>query len=166
MAGVGRYAILTLSDRAAAGERPDASGPTARGMLEQAVGGECVCQRVLGDEREEIEAELIRLCDEEGCDLVLTTGGTGLSPRDVTPEATRAVIEREIPGIPEALRAAGMRATPHAMLSRGVAGQRGRTVIVNLSGSPRAVREQLEVILPALPHAISTASGAATDCAR
>ena len=160
-----RYAVLTLSDRAASGERPDAAGPAVREML-GALPAELVEARVLPDDREKIEEELIRLCDQAACDLVVTTGGTGLAPRDVTPEATRAVIDREIPGMGEAMRAAGLARTPQAMLSRGIAGQRGCTIILNLSGSPRAVREQLQVVLPALPHALRVASGAGQDCAR
>jgi molybdopterin adenylyltransferase len=108
----------------------------------------------------------VRLADDDVVDLVLTTGGTGLSPRDTTPEATRAVIDREIPGIAEAIRAGGMQHTPRAMLSRGVAGLRGTTIIVNLSGSPRAVNEQLDVLLPVLEHAVEMASGVPSDCAR
>lgn len=134
-------------------------------------GGSTKCKavdaRVLPDDRSALEAELRRLCDDEVCDLVLTTGGTGLSPRDITPDATLAVIDRQIPGMAEAMRAAGLgRGIAHAMLSRAVCGMRGQTVIVNLSGSPKAVREQLEALLPALPHAVQTAAGIPQDCAR
>jgi len=159
-----RFAVVTLSDRRAYDGGPDGSGPLIRQMLEP--GMSQVAATLLPDDQGAIEAELRRLCDDGICDLVLTTGGTGLSPRDVTPEATRAVIDREVPGMAEAIRAAGMAHTPRAMLSRAVCGLRGQTLIVNLSGSPRAVREQLEVLLPVLPHAVQVASGVPQDCAR
>jgi len=161
-----RVAVITLSDRSAAGARPDEAGPLAVELLESMVGGILVAQEVLPDNRADLESALRRLCDEETCDLIVTTGGTGLSPRDITPEATRAVIDRDIPGMAEAMRTAGMTKTPHAMLSRAVCGQRGQTVIVNLSGSPKAVREQLESLAPALPHALQMATGIPQDCAR
>lgn len=160
----GRYAVLTISDRSAAGERDDRSGPVIREMLEAAGGWDCIAVEILPDERSLIEKALICFSDEKRCDLVLTTGGTGLAPRDVTPEATRAVIDRDVPGIAEAMRAAGLAKTPYAMLSRGVCGQRGKTLILNLSGSPKAVREQLEVVLPVFPHALKVASGRPQDC--
>jgi len=161
-----RYAVLTLSDRGAEGSRPDEAGPLAAKLLDEIVGGACVAQEVMPDSREQLEATLVRLCDEEICDLIVTTGGTGLSPRDVTPEATQAVIDREIPGMAEAMRAAGLAKTPHAMLSRAVCGQRGQTVIVNLSGSPKAVQEQLDALATALPHSLQMATGIPQDCAR
>jgi len=161
-----RYGVITLSDRSSAKERDDSSGPLVAELVGQAIGGECLAQQILPDDRKRIELALIELCDETLCDLVVTTGGTGLSPRDVTPEATLAVIERSIPGLAEAMRAAGLRHTPFAMLSRAVCGQRGHSIIINLSGSPKAVREQLEVLLPALPHALRTATGIPQDCAR
>ncbi len=165
-----RYAVVTLSDsraRAVSKQKADAAGDAVCELLETGLPtGLQVGRRLLADDRKSIERELTRLCDEAVCDLVVTTGGTGLSPRDVTPEATLAVIDREIPGMAEAMRAAGMAKTPRAMLSRAVCGQRGSTIIVNLSGSPKAVREQLEVLLPALPHAIEVASGVPQDCAR
>jgi len=119
---------------------------------------------VLPDERAEIAALLERLADSGSFDLVLTTGGTGVAPRDVTPEATRDVIDRELPGMAEAMRSESLKKTPHAMISRAVAGIRKRTLIVNLPGSPRAVRENLAVILPALPHAIDKIKGDPSDC--
>jgi molybdenum cofactor synthesis domain-containing protein len=168
-----RYAVVTLSDRAVFDGREDRSGPLVRELVEAAIngGGNIRCRavdaKVLPDDRAALEAELRRLCDDEVCDLVLTTGGTGLSPRDITPDATLAVIDRQIPGMAEAMRAAGLsRGIAHAMLSRAVCGMRGQTVIVNLSGSPKAVREQLEALLPALPHAVQTAAGIPQDCAR
>jgi len=164
-----RVAILTVSDSAARGEQADLSGPLLRELV-QREGGEVVRAEVLPDEPEAIEAWLCSVCDEDGVDLAVTSGGTGLAPRDVTPEATKRVLEREAPGIAEALRAAGMAKTPRAMLSRGVAGARGRTLIVNLSGSPKAVREQWETLQPVLAHAVETVRGESmhpeTDAAR
>jgi molybdenum cofactor synthesis domain-containing protein len=161
-----RFAVLTLSDRAADGTRPDEAGPLAVEILRGALGTEPIAAEILSDDRERLRARLIELADFEQCDLIVTTGGTGLAPRDTTPEATLAVIEREVPGIAEAIRAGGLAKTPLAMLSRGVCGQRGRTLIVNLSGSPKAVREQLAIVLPVLRHALETAAGVAIDCAR
>ncbi|MCU0692795.1 MAG: molybdopterin-binding protein [Polyangiaceae bacterium] len=161
-----RFAVVTLSDRASQGEYEDTAGPRAIELVRQVVDGDLVEHRVLPDEPAQLKRELIRLADDELVDLVLTCGGTGLSPRDTTPETTREVIEREVPGIAEAIRAGGMKHTPRAMLSRGLAGQRGHTLVVNLSGSPRAVAEQLEVLLPVLPHALQMATGIPTQCAR
>lgn len=155
-------AVLTVSDRSARGERPDESGPAAAAML-AAAGYQVASQSVVPDERGEIEAALAALA-EAGTALVVTTGGTGFSPRDVTPEATSAVCERMAPGIPEAMRAASLAVTPRAMLSRAVAGIRDRTLIVNLPGSPKAVRENLEAVLPALRHGLEVLRGASTDC--
>jgi molybdopterin adenylyltransferase len=161
-----RWAVVTLSDRSAAGGRADASGQIVCDLLGGVLGTPPLACTLLPDEKEAIAAELVRLSDVEVCDLVVTTGGTGLSPRDVTPDATLTVIDREIPGMAEAMRASGLAHTPRAMLSRAIAGQRGQTIIVNLSGSPAAVREQLAVLLPVLPHAVETASGIPTSCAR
>jgi len=161
-----RYAVVTVSDRSSAGEREDGSGPAIDETVAKAMDALRVEYRVVPDERPIIAQTLLELCDEQLVDVVFTTGGTGLAPRDVTPEATADVIDREVPGMAEAIRAAGMAKTPHAMLSRGLCGQRGRTLVINLSGSPKAVREQLEAILPALPHALKVASGAQLDCAR
>lgn len=155
-------AVLTVSDRSARGERPDESGPAAAAML-AAAGYQVAAQSVVPDERGEIEAALAALA-EAGTALVVTTGGTGFSPRDVTPEATAAVCQRMVPGIPEAMRLASLAVTPRAMLSRAAAGIRDRTLIVNLPGSPKAVRENLEAVLPALRHGLEVLRGASTDC--
>ncbi|MCX5645162.1 MAG: molybdopterin-binding protein [Phycisphaerae bacterium] len=153
-----RVAILTVSDSCAQGTREDASGPAIREIL-RAGGYEIGEERVVPDDRDAIARELIRFSDEGGCDLVFTTGGTGLGPRDVTPEATLSVCDRLVPGLGELMRAEGLKKTRNAVLSRGIAGLRGRTLIVNLPGSPRAVRECLEVILDILPHAIEMMHG-------
>lgn len=160
-----KYAVLTLSDKGAKGEREDTSGPAIREMMD-AAGGECVFHEILPDDPEAIEAALMHLCDEMGARIVLTTGGTGFSPRDWTPEATLAVCDRLAPGLAEAMRAASLAHTPHAMLSRAVAGLRGASLIVNLPGSRKAVVECLQVILPALPHACEILAGDGTDCGR
>lgn len=160
-----RAAVLTLSDKGAAGQREDASGPLIRQMLEQA--GYSVEQlMMLPDDRGRIEAELINFADRRRVDLVLTTGGTGFSRRDVTPEATLAVAERNAPGIAEAIRTHSMRITGRAMLGRGASVIRGGTLIVNLPGSPKAVRESLECVLPHLAHGIEILRGDASECAR
>lgn len=159
-----KVGILTISDKGARGEGEDRSGPAIREMME-AAGGEIVRAKIVPDEQDEIRAALIDWSDE-GLDLILTTGGTGFSPRDWTPEATKAVIDRETPGIPEAMRRAGLDKTPTAMLSRAAAGIRKSTLIINLPGSEKAVRESLEAILPALPHGVEILKGSATECAR
>lgn len=154
-----KAALLTVSDRCFRGEREDVTGPLLGDML-TAAGFEVVELRLVPDEGERIEAELIRLADQVGADVVFTNGGTGLGPRDLTPEATTAVIDRPAPGIPEAMRVGGLAQTPMAMLSRGVAGIRGNTLVVNLPGSPRGARECLDILLPALGHALEMIAGA------
>jgi molybdenum cofactor synthesis domain-containing protein len=148
-----RAGILTVSDRSAQGIRPDASGPRLAERLRQ-LGWEITHQSIVADELAQIQAALLDWADRENLDLILTTGGTGFSQRDITPEATLAILHRSAPGIAEAMRMAGLKITPHAMLSRAVAGIRGRTLVINLPGSPKGALENLEVILPVLPHAV------------
>jgi molybdenum cofactor synthesis domain-containing protein len=157
-----RAGVVTVSDKGHAGERKDVSGPLLADLLCK-IGAEVVRQEIVPDERPDIEGVLIEMADEAQFDLVVTTGGSGLTPRDVTPEATLAVIEREASGLAEVLRFAGYRKTPLAVLSRGVAGVRGRTLIINLPGSPKAVREGMETLTPILPHAIKMVRGVDTE---
>ena len=156
-----KAAVLTVSDRSARGERPDGAGPLVASLLE-AAGYQVVETALVPDEQPDIEAALIRLCGQAA--LVVTTGGTGFSPRDVTPEATLAVCERLAPGIPEAMRAASLAVTPRAMLSRAAAGIRGGSLIINLPGSPKAARENLEAVLPTLEHGLTMLLGGPADC--
>jgi molybdopterin adenylyltransferase len=158
-----RVGVITISDRGYQGEREDASGEVIREMM-RGLGAEVAFSTVVPDEQEEIKRVLIQGADEMGLDLIVTTGGTGVSPRDVTPDATREVIEREIPGFAEAMRMEGLKKTPHAMISRALCGVRGRTLIVNLPGSPKAVREGLEVILPTIPHTVAKIQGDPGEC--
>lgn len=151
--------ILTISDRCSRGETEDKSGPLIGQLVSEHLSAEVKLTGCVPDERELIAHTLIAWCDEQGVDLILTTGGTGFSPRDVTPEAMRDVIEREAPGLAEAMRREGAKLTPHALLSRAVAGIRKSTLIVNLPGSAKAVQENLETILPALPHGIEILKG-------
>ena len=148
-----RFGILTLSDRSSRGERADASGP-ALARLIQAEGWLVAKQSLLPDDESSIRKILINWSDDSEVDVILTTGGTGFSPRDVTPEATRAAIERDAPGLAEAMRAASLKITPHAMLSRIVTGIRKRTLIINLPGSPKGAVENLQVVLPVISHAV------------
>lgn len=157
-----KIAVVTVSDKGSRGERTDESGPAIREMVGGL--GEVVSCMVVPDDTDVIKEALIHLCDREKADLILTTGGTGLGSRDNTPEATMAVIEREVPGMAEAMRAESLKKTDRAMLSRAVAGIRHSTLIVNLPGSVKAVRECLAVILPALPHGLEILTGRCGDC--
>lgn len=156
--------ILTVSDKGAAGERVDESGAVIEQILTD-FGARVICRGVVPDDRDAIGGILIEWADGDKLDLILTTGGTGLSPRDITPEATMDIIEKVVPGISEAMRAESIRKTPRGMLSRGVCGIVGKTLIINLPGSPKAVRECLDVILPALLHAVETVRGESFECA-
>jgi molybdenum cofactor synthesis domain-containing protein len=160
-----RTAIITLSDKGSKGEREDESGQVIRGMI-AGISAVVDHYEILPDEKELIAEKLKLLADSCKIDLIVTTGGTGVGPRDVTPEATLSVIDRELPGMAEAMRAESLKKTPHAMISRAVAGIRKQTLIINLPGSPRAVRENLSVVLPALPHAIEKIKGDPSDCAK
>ncbi len=159
------FAILVVSDRGSRGERQDATAPQIASILVP-LGGRQVASRVVPDEAAAIQAALREWIDETGVDLILTTGGTGLHPRDVTPDATLPLLDREVPGMAEAMRASGLEKTPHAMLSRATAGVRGRSLIVNLPGSPKGAVEGLEVLLPALPHALAKIQGDPSECAQ
>jgi len=156
--------ILTISDKGSKGERQDKSGEAIREMLSN-MDVRIVNYDIIPDEKELIVEKLVKWADEDHLDVLLTTGGTGLTPRDVTPEATLSVVDRIVPGFAEAMRAESLKKTPVAMLSRAVVGTRGECLIINLPGSPKAVRECLEVILPALPHAVETLKGQAGECA-
>lgn len=157
-----RVGILTVSDKASRGQREDLSGKVIREIVGQ-LPAQVVKYTVVPDDRARIEKELMRISEQ--VDLVLTTGGTGLSPKDVTPEATTRVVEKIVPGISEAMRMEGLKHTPYALLSRAIAGVRKTSLIINLPGSPKAVRENLEAILPAIPHAIETLKGEGGECA-
>lgn len=156
--------ILTISDRGSKGERIDLSGPEIKRTLGD-FPARLEAYEIIPDEEDVIAAKLKEYADQKKIDLILTTGGTGLSPRDVTPEATRRVLDKEIPGLAEAMRSEGMKVTPMAMLSRAVSGIRGRSLIINLPGSPQAVRENLSILLPVLKHALEKIQGDPTDCA-
>ncbi len=159
-----KAAVITVSDRGSRGERADTSGPEIAAMLETH-GMEIVSRAIVPDDRNKISQALREMCDFNRVDLVVTTGGTGVSPRDVTPDATRDVLDREIPGMAEEMRRQSGLVTPHAMISRAIAGIRGRSLIINLPGSPRGARENLSVVLPALNHAIKKLQGDPSDCA-
>ena len=155
--------VLTLSDKGSQGQRVDESGPVVEELL--APVGEVVHVAILPDDLASIATLLIAWTDQEKLDLIVTTGGTGLSPRDVTPQATLQVIDYEIPGMAEAMRMQSLQKTPHAMVSRAVVGVRKQTMIINLPGSPKGARENLETLLPALPHALAKLTGDPSDCA-
>ncbi len=159
-----RAAVLTISDKGSRGERVDASGPAVRELLEQA-GIAVAHSEIIPDEQDSIARSLINCCDEIRCDLIVTTGGTGVGPRDVTPEATRSVIECELPGFGEAMRMESLKITPHAVISRALAGIRKHCLIINLPGSPKADRENLNTVLPALAHSVAKIQGDPSDCA-
>lgn len=157
--------VLTISDKGSRGERKDESGPEVIRLL-RTVSVDVTAYEVIPDERDVIREKLIEFADDKGLDLVVTTGGTGVSPRDLTPDATRDVIEKELPGMAEAMRSESLAKTPHAMISRAIAGIRKGTLIINLPGSPKGARENLTVVLPALRHAIEKIKGDESDCAR
>lgn len=160
-----KVAILTMSDKGSKGERVDGTGAAIKNTLDE---NQYIVEyyKIIPDDIEKIKEELIYLCDELKLNLVLTNGGTGFSKRDVTPEATMKIIEKNVPGIAEAMRSESLKITPKAMLSRAVSGIRGETLIVNLPGSPKGAVENLQVILPALPHGIEILTGKASECAR
>jgi molybdenum cofactor synthesis domain-containing protein len=148
-----RFAILTVSDRSSRGERPDTSGPVLAELV-QSQGWQVLKQEIVPDEMDAIQEILQNWADADAADIIITTGGTGFAPRDITPEATRRVVERLTPGLDEAMRAASLRVTPHAMLSRAISGVRKSTLIINLPGSPKGATENLQVVIPALEHAV------------
>jgi molybdopterin adenylyltransferase len=160
-----KVVILTISDRGSKGEREDSSGPLIQEMI-KGLPAEVIHYEIIPDEKDAIAEALTKSSDRLKADLILTTGGTGLSPRDVTPDATLKVIEKEVPGFAEAMRAESLKKTPHAMISRAIVGIRGTSLIVNLPGSPKSVKENLSVILPALPHALSKLKGDPDECAQ
>lgn len=157
-----KFGIICVSDRCFSGEKEDTSGPAIIQCVKEL--SDKNEYRLVPDEKEMIAQAIVALSDEYGADVVFTTGGTGFAPRDVTPEATKSVIEKEVPGISEAIRAKSLEITDRAMLSRAVSGIRGKTLIINLPGSPKAVRESIEVVLPILEHAVETLSGNILSC--
>ncbi len=157
--------ILTISDKGSRGEREDTSGSIIEDLL-TGIGMQVAYREIVPDEKDDIAGKLIKWADTAKIDLILTTGGTGLSPRDITPEATLSIVDKLVPGISEAMRAESIRKTPRGMLSRGISGILGKTLIINLPGSPKAVKECLGAIMPALPHAVETVRGEAFECAQ
>ena len=157
-----KFGVICVSDRCSKGLCQDKSGPLISELL--APLGETSFYEIVPDEKILISLSLIKGCDNTDADVIFTTGGTGLAPRDVTPEATKAVIERDVPGISEAIRQKSLEITPKAMLSRAVSGIRGQTLIINLPGSPKAVKEALEIVMPVLPHAVETLTGNTVSC--
>ncbi len=158
-----RVAVITASDRCARGERDDLSGQ-AIGDIVESQGWHVMHYGIVPDEKDRLKEEMIRLADGEAVSVIFTTGGTGLAPRDFTPEATLEVIDKTVPGLAEVMRQESLKKTPHAMLSRAVCGVRGKTLIVNLPGSPKAVRECLDIIIPVVPHAVELLQGSVSDC--
>jgi molybdenum cofactor synthesis domain-containing protein len=156
--------VITVSDKGSQGKRQDLSGPAIAEML-AGVAIEVKHTLIIPDEADQIQKAIIQFADVEKMDLILTTGGTGVSPRDLTPDATLKVLDKEIPGMAEAMRIASMKITPHAMISRAIAGIRGHSLIINLPGSPKGATENLAVVLPAIPHAIEKIKGDDRDCA-
>jgi molybdenum cofactor synthesis domain-containing protein len=156
--------IITMSDKGSRGEREDLSGEEIRRMI-IGLPAEVRAYEIIPDELDIIKDKLIEYVDKKGLDLIITTGGTGVSPRDVTPEATLAVIEKELPGVSEVMRAESLKKTPNAMISRAVCGIRKESLIINLPGSPRAVRENLIVVLPVITHALEKIKGSTAECA-
>ena len=157
--------ILTMSDKGSRGEREDLSGKEIERMIKD-LPAEVKVYEIIPDESDIIKAKLVEFTDKKKLDLILTTGGTGVSPRDVTPEATREIIEKELPGMSEAMRAESLKKTPNAMISRAVCGIRKQTLIINLPGSPKAVRENLAVVLPAISHTIEKIKGGTEECGK
>jgi molybdenum cofactor synthesis domain-containing protein len=156
--------VITVSDKGSAGQREDQSGPEVERIL-KTIGIEVIRRAIIPDEIHEIRDILVDFADHQKIDLIITTGGTGVTPRDVTPDATLSVIDKEVPGMAEAMRRESYKITPHALISRAVAGIRGRALIVNLPGSPKGVRENLAVLLSSLPHAIEKIKGDERECA-
>lgn len=161
-----KVGILTISDKGAKGQRKDKSGEVIKDIVSKKLNAQIIEYKIIPDEKNVIIGSLKRLVDELSCDLILTTGGTGLSNRDVTPEATKEVIEKEVPGFSEAMRMIGFKSTPHALLSRAIAGIRKQTLIINLPGSPKGVKECLEIILPGITHGINVLKGEVTECGK
>lgn len=157
-----KTAVLTISDKGSRGERKDLSGPVIKEMMEN-IGAEIVFEEIIADEKEEIKQSLCRIADQKKADLILTTGGTGFAERDITPEATLEVIEKEVPGIPEKIRADTLFITPQAALSRARAGIRKQSLIINFPGSPKAVRECLESVIEIIPHGVKILKGEITE---
>ncbi|HDQ03343.1 MAG TPA: MogA/MoaB family molybdenum cofactor biosynthesis protein [Deltaproteobacteria bacterium] len=159
-----RAGIITVSDRGSQGIREDLSGPALAQVLAKE-NIEVCCTSIVADEKQEIKNVIIKFADQERLDIILTTGGTGVSPRDVTPDATLETLEKKIPGMAEAMRRHSMEITPHAMISRAVVGIRGNSLIINLPGSPKGAKENLSIILPALKHAVEKIKGDTSECA-
>ncbi len=156
--------VLTISDKGSRNERKDESGPVVSELL-LSIGAKVENYEIIPDEKDVIELKLIEYSDKMSLDIIVTTGGTGVSPRDLTPDATLAVLDREIPGFAEAMRMESFKKTPHALISRAVAGVRGNTLIINLPGSPKGAKENLEILLKSIPHTVSKLQGDPTDCA-